>query len=134
MLTTIVFSVVLAAAPAIQAKPAVLPATPQGRQIAAYIQAFNSGDEKTFLDAEERLFTKTALARRDRTERAAMFKRMRGTFGTMSVSRIVKASPLTVHVKVPTTEGVEADMMFDFEEAAPYRIAGIGVEVQIRGQ
>jgi hypothetical protein len=133
MLMTIAFGVMLATSPAIQAKPAALPDTPQGRQIEAYIKAFNSGDEKTFLDAQDRLFTKTFLARRDRTERATMYKRLRGTFGKMSVSRVVKASPLTIQLKVPSNEGVEADMTFDFDEVAPYRIAGLGVEIQVQG-
>ena len=133
MLTIMVLSVMFAGSPAAQAKPATLPETAQGRQVEAYIKAFNSGDEKTFLDAQERLFTKTLLARRDRQERATMYKRMRGVFRNMSVSRVVKATPLTIQVKMPTTEGVDAEVIFDFEDAAPYRIAGVGVEIQVQG-
>ena len=62
-----------------------------------------------------------------------MYRRMRGTFDRLTVSRVVKASPLTIQFKAPTTEGVEADVVVDFEETAPFRIAAIGVEVQIQG-
>jgi hypothetical protein len=110
-----------------------LPDTAQGRHVEAYLKAFNSGDEKVFLDAQERLFTRSLLARRDRTERAATYKRMRGNFGVLAVSRMVKATPLTIPVKMPTNEGVEADVTFDFEETAPYRITGMAIEEQIQG-
>ena len=133
MLMTVALGLTLTMLPAIQRAPAVLPDTPQGRQVAAYIAAFNSGDEQAFLDAQERLFSKTALARRDRQERAALYRRMRGEFPKLVVNAVRRATPLTIQLAVPTGEGDEAEMTFDFEDTAPYRIVGIGVEIQARG-
>ena len=70
-----------------------LPDTPQGRQVDAYIKAFNTGDEKVFLAANEKTMTPELLAKRPAEERAKLFQRLRGDFATIKIARMVKATP-----------------------------------------
>ena len=74
-------------APVPKDAPKTLPDTPQGKHVKAYIDAFNTGDEKKFLAVQEELMAAEALARRPAAERAKMFNRMRGDFGTLTVKR-----------------------------------------------
>jgi hypothetical protein len=133
MMTTIVVGLMAVAPLAGQRPAAALPDTPQGKQVAAYIAAYNTGNEQAFLDVQERLLGKAALARRDRQERAALYRKMRAEFPTIVVARVVKATSLTIALAVPTVEGEEASMVFDLEDSAPYRIAAIGVEIEAKG-
>ena len=49
----------------------------------AYIKAFNTGDEKLFLAANEKTMTPELLAKRPAEERAKLFQRLRGDFATI---------------------------------------------------
>ena len=55
----------------------MLPDTPQGKTVKAYLEAFNSGDEAKFVKAQEDLMAADALARHPPADRAKMYKRMR---------------------------------------------------------
>jgi hypothetical protein len=105
-----------------------LPDTPQGRHVQAFIKAFNSGDEKTFLKAEDELMTADMLGRRPAAERAKMFTRMKGDFGTLTIARVA-ATPEKIRVVVPDKDGNEAIFSFDFDTKAPFKIKGIGVDI-----
>ena len=74
-------------APVPKDAPKTLPDTPQGKHVKAYIDAFNSGDEKKFLAAQEELMAAGDARRRPAAERAKMFSRMKGDFGTLTVKR-----------------------------------------------
>jgi hypothetical protein len=125
------FIVLLTTLIAVQAGAAPrLPDTPQGRHVAAFMQAFNTGDEKKFLDAEETLMSKPALTRRSAAERGQMFRRMQGDFGTLKVQKVMKATPDEITVVVPTTQGDDAVFTFMFEKDAPFRVAGLSVDIR----
>src|SRR5438128_2510938 len=94
--------------------PATLPDTPQARLVKAYIEAFNSGDEAKFLKAQEQLMSSEALARRPADQRAKMYARLRGDFGTMKIQRAT-TTPEQIRVVMPDKEGNEAIFSFDFE-------------------
>ena len=110
------------------AKTVALPDTPQGKHVEAFIKAFNTGDEKTFLRAEEEHLTKTMLDKRPVADRGQMFKRMQGDFGTFTVQKVVKSTPQQTQIILPTRQGEDALFTFDFEQDAPFRIVGIGVD------
>lgn len=109
---------------------AALPDTPQGKHVEAYIKAFNSGNEKTFLDAHELHMAKAVLNKRSGPDRAQMFRRMRDDFGTFKVQKVVSATAKQIQIIVPTTGGEDAMLTFDFENDAPYKISGIGVDIK----
>jgi len=108
--------------------PTKLPDTPQARHVQAYLDAFNSGDEQKFLTAQERFMAADTLAKRPADQRAQMFRRMRGDFGTLAIKRVA-ASPEQIRAVMLTKEGEEAIFSFDFEKAPPYRITQIGVDL-----
>ncbi len=113
------------------AKSVALPDTPQGKVVRAYIDAFNSGDEKKFLAWYETNVSSTALAKRSAEERAKMFQRMKGDFAKLVPTRVVKSTATQIQVVFPTADGqAEGTFTFDFEEQAPYKVSGLSVEVQ----
>ena len=115
-------------APVPRDAPKTLPDTPQGKHVKAYIDAFNSGDEKKFLAAQEELMSSETLARRPATDRAKMFGRMKGDFGKLTVQRAA-ATPAQIRVVMADKEGNDAIFSFDFETKAPYKIKGIAVDI-----
>lgn len=113
-----------------QASPAVtLPDTPQGTRVAAYIKAFNAGDEKAFLTMQEAQIQPELLQKRTAEERAAMYKRMRGDFGTIKPTKVLKASSVEIELLVPNKEGIDATLRFSFDAAVPHHISSISVEI-----
>ena len=106
-----------------------LPDTPQGRHVKAYIEAFNTGDEKTYLAMMETHVDPALLAKRPADERAKLFQRMRGDFGTFKVSKVLTATAERIELAIPDKEGTVATFGFTFAAAAPHRIAGISVEI-----
>lgn len=111
----------------------VLPDTPQGKQVEAWLKAFNSGDEKTFMKAQDDVMVPAVLAKRTPDERAKMFQRLKGDFGTMKVQKVTKATAQQIKILVPTLEGGQGTFTFDFEEKAPFRITGLGIDVEAGG-
>lgn len=115
-------------APVPRDAPKTLPDTPQGKHVKTYIDAFNSGDEKKFLAAQEELMSAETLARRPAADRAKMFGRMRGDFGKLTVKRAA-STPEQIRVVMADKDGNDAIFSFDFEAKAPYKIKGIAVDI-----
>lgn len=108
--------------------PKTLPDTPQGKQVKAFIDAFNTGDEKRFLAAQEALMATDTLAKRPAADRAKMFNRMKGDFGTLTVKRVA-ATADKIRVVIPDKDGNDAIFSFELETKAPFKIKGIGVDI-----
>jgi hypothetical protein len=108
--------------------PKTLPDTPQGKHVQAYIDAFNSGDEATFLKTQESLMSAETLAKRPPDQRAKMYARMRGDFPTMKVKRVA-ATPEQIRAVIEDRDGNEAIFSFDFEKTAPFKIKGIAIDI-----
>jgi hypothetical protein len=108
--------------------PATLPDTPQAKHVKAYIDAFNSGDEKKFLAVQEQLMSAETLAKRPAEQRAKMYARLRGDFPTMKIKRAV-ATPEQVRAVMEDRDGNEAIFTFDFDAKAPYKIKGLGIDI-----
>jgi hypothetical protein len=116
-----------------KADAVVLPDTPQGKAVQAWVKAFNSGDEKTFLTVQDELMSPAVLSKRTPEDRANMFQRMKGDFGTMTIEKVTKATPQQIKIQVPTQDGATGTFTFDFEEKAPFKIIGLGIDVQAGG-
>jgi hypothetical protein len=108
--------------------PAALPDTPQAKHVRAYLDAFNSGDEATFLKVQEQLMSADTLARRPADQRAKMYARLRGDFPAMKIKRVA-ASAEQIRAVVDDRDGNEAIISFDFETKPPFRITGIGIDI-----
>ena len=112
---------------------AALPDTPQGKHLRAYIDAFNTGDEKKYLAMMEEHMEPGLLKRRPVEERAKMFQRMRGDFGTLTVSQVINASADQIQLGIPDKEGTIATFTFRFEATMPFRISSMSVEIDHGG-
>ena len=108
--------------------PATLPDTPQAKRVKAYFDAFNSGNEATFLAAQEALMTAETLARRPAEQRAKMYARLRGDFPVMKIKRAA-ATAEQIRAVVEDRDGNEAIFTFDFETTAPFKVKGIGIDI-----
>ena len=111
-------------------KPVALPDTPQGKHVKAYLDALNSGDEKKYLAMLEEHFEATNLKERPLEERAKMFQRLKGDFGTFKVTKVAKASAEAITLLIPNKEGIEATFNFRFAATAPYKINGVSVDIE----
>ncbi|MBA3641558.1 MAG: hypothetical protein M3541_02025 [Acidobacteriota bacterium] len=114
-------------------KPVAVPDTPQGKHLKAYLDAFNSGDKKKYLAMIEEHFDPITVKDRPVEERAKMFQRLKGDFGTFKVTKVTKASAEAIGLLIPNKEGVEATFNFRFAATAPFKINGIGVDIE-RGE
>ncbi len=130
-MTALVFVTMMAVMP--QASAAALPDTPQGKRVQAYADAFNTGDDKAFLAMMNNHVDPALLSKRTDEERLQMFNRMRGDFVTFKIVRVERASAGEIAVIIPNKNGVEAQFLFTFQEAAPHKIAGISVEIDRGG-
>jgi hypothetical protein len=122
--TTVLLAAILALAP--QAASTRLPETPQGKHVQAWVTAFNTGDEKTFLTAQRAHMAKSVLDKRPEAEHAKMFQRLRGDFGVMKIEKVVKATADEILFTVRTGDGALGTFTVKFEAPAPYLIDSIG--------
>lgn len=111
-------------------KAAALPDTPQGKHVAAWVKAFNAGDEKAFLSVQEQHMSKGALTRRPEAERAKMFRRMRGDFPELKITKVLESSAHRIQFQVPARDGGVGTFTFEFDAQAPHLISTIGIDVQ----
>lgn len=66
-------------------------------------------------------------------QRAKMFQRLKADFGTFKVAKVTKASAEAISLLIPNKEGIEATLNFRFAAAAPFKVNGIGVDIE-RGE
>lgn len=131
---TAAFALLSLASPGQQAEKVKLPDTPQAKHVRAYIEAFNTGDVKKYLAMQEEHLAPDALQKRSAGERTKMFERLRADFGTLAVKEVLSASAERIDLAVPDRKGTTATFSFRFEAPAPFRIAGIAVEIDGGGQ
>jgi hypothetical protein len=126
---SILLTTLLIATPT-QAERAALPDTPQGTHVAAWVNAFNSGDEKAFLAVHLDHFSKELLEKQPDAKRAELFQRMRGDFPKLVIEKVTTSTAKQIQFLARTGDGADATFTFDFEEKAPFLISRIGIEVR----
>ena len=119
------FMILVLATTLVQATPsATLPATPQGRQIEAFVKALRSG-EAAFVKYQE----DNMLPKRTPEQLKTMHGRIRKEFGDFKILNVLSATADAITVAVAHPEGLKATFTFSFEKAAPFRITNMFVEV-----
>ena len=71
------------------------------------------------------------LEKRPAEERARIFQRMRGDFGTLKIARMVKSTPMQIAFVALLKNGNEGTFTYDFEEKAPFRITRLAIDVRL---
>lgn len=106
----------------------VLPDTPQGRLVAAYVKAFNSGDEKALREFFANNVAASALAQRPIEARLEIYREMRGNMGAIDLRRVVSARGNEVVVLVQTKDREWRELTFILEPTPPHKLMGIRVQ------
>jgi D-alanyl-D-alanine carboxypeptidase len=113
-------------APMAAAADVALPDTPAGRHAAAWLQAFNSGDEGVIRKMVLEHTAAAALATvpvEARIDRMRSFRGQAG--GRFTPVRLVEAGPSFVRLLVKDGNGAYAQLDFTFEEQAPFGLTGV---------
>ncbi|BCS30875.1 hypothetical protein TBR22_A00750 [Luteitalea sp. TBR-22] len=102
-------------------------------EVRAHIDAFVSALNGT-ADQWERMatahFAPSLLEARPAQERRAMHDRLRADFGTISVGAVTRDGPdAPLRLAVTGSKGQKGVIELTLESAAPFRIAGIGIDV-----
>lgn len=104
-----------------------LPETGAGRTVAAYLEAFNSGDS-TLIRRFFETHAITGPGTPPPTARVSRTLGMRSDLGRLTVES-VRQTTMALEVVVRSERGGRATLSFDVEPAAPYRMRSLRVEV-----
>jgi CubicO group peptidase (beta-lactamase class C family) len=125
------FSVVAALAAAVAAQPSaasvVLPDSPAGRRVAAWLAAFNSGDEATIKQFLEENIAAEARERRPLEERVASMRARREEIGPLEVRRMLAAQADRIVLLARGREDF-VTVTFSFEPRPPHGLLTVRLE------
>ena len=107
---------------------AVIPDTPLGRRAAAYVSAFNSGDEKVMAEFWRANFTDESLRERPVEARLTFYRRMRSDTKTIVPARVEESSATAMAVLMKTSQGEWILAAFEAEAKPPYRLSSMRIE------
>ena len=116
----------VAAAAAAQAPQA--PDTPAARRLRAYVDAFNSGDEKAVAAFMTANMARSSLAARPLEERLARYREIRGALGGFDVRRVEASGATSASALARTHKGEMVAIVLDVEPEPPHGILGIRIE------
>ncbi|HYV07226.1 MAG TPA: serine hydrolase, partial [Blastocatellia bacterium] len=105
-----------------------LPDTIAGKRVAAYIKAFNTGDEQAVRQFFTENVSAAALAERPLNARAGVYREMRANLGELQLRRVIQAGENQITGLFQTTKGGLVEIGFQFEPDAPHRFLGLRVE------
>ena len=105
-----------------------LPDTVAGHRVAAYIKAFNSGDEQAMRAFFTENVSEDALKERPVEARLGIYRQMRGNMGEMELRKVKESKDDGVTVLVKTTQGGWFEIGFMFEPQEPHKFLALRVE------
>ncbi|RIK62658.1 hypothetical protein DCC62_26925, partial [candidate division KSB1 bacterium] len=105
-----------------------LPESAAGRRVAAYIESFNSGNETTVREFQNKNFVSAILQRRSEAERLQMYRQIHGNLGRLTLRRVLQARQDAISILVTAANGESLRCDFAFETAAPHKITGISID------
>ncbi len=107
--------------------PPALPDTPNGRAVARYLEAFNSGDEEKMRAFFLANVSAAALAERPVEARLGVYRQMRGNMGGIELHKILDASDARIETLARTRHGEWFNIGFIFEPGQTGKLAGLSV-------
>ncbi|MGB9179623.1 MAG: serine hydrolase domain-containing protein [Pyrinomonadaceae bacterium] len=105
-----------------------LPDTVAGRRTAAYIKAFNSGDEQTMRAFFTDNVAADALKQRPVEARLDIYRQMRSNMGAMELRKVKQAAEDAVTVLIKSERGGWFEIGFMFEPTTPHKFLALRVE------
>lgn len=110
-----------------QEAPPKLPTTTAGQRVAAFLKAFNSGDDAMRAYYSENV-SADALKQRPMEARLDAYHEMRTNLGSLELRRVISAGETSVEVLIRGTTDEWREMTFLFTEDAEHKLQGIRVE------
>ena len=107
---------------------AVIPDTLLGRRVAAYVSAFNSGDEKAIIGFWTANFTAESLREWPVEARLPFYRRMRADMKTIVPATVEESSATAFAFLMKPPEGEWVRFRFEREANPPYRLSSMRVE------
>lgn len=111
------------------AQESKLPDTPQGKIVAAYLAAFNTGKAERMLAFQNEHFAPALLQRRAEAERRQMYERVYGDLGALQLHRVIEANEFAIAFQARGQSGDAAEFRFEFTPQPPHKLAGIRLEL-----
>jgi D-alanyl-D-alanine carboxypeptidase len=105
-----------------------LPNTQAGQRVAAYLKAFNSGDEGLMRVFFNENVSPASLQQRPVEARIGVYRDMRANVETMELRRVLEAREDFISILVQTKKGEWRNIGFEFESETPHRFLGLRVE------
>jgi len=104
--------------------------SPRLARVEGFVEAFNSGDPATLVGFLRENATPEWLAQRPESDRLGLFSRVMKDLGRVEMREVRFDGRSTVTVRA-AAERIEDAVTFElvFEEAEPYRIAGLGIDI-----
>jgi hypothetical protein len=96
--------------------------------MAAYLKAFNSGDEKLMGEFFTQNVSPAGLAQRPVDARLGIYREMRANMGTITLRKISAASESSIATLVQTGNGEWRAITFLFESEPPHMLQALRVE------
>ena len=104
------------------------PDTAAGRVAAAYLKAFNSGDEKAMTEFLVTYLSKASQASRPMEERIKIYHRMRDDLGELQVESVSDDTERGLTVTMQAKEGGSVELRFEMDASEPQKLRGLRVE------
>lgn len=105
-----------------------IPDTPLGRRVAAFVSAFNSGDEKAMIEFWTGNFTAESLRERPIEARLSFSRRLRADMKAIVPASVEESSATAIVFLTKAPEGEWFRFRFEAEANPPYRLASMRVE------
>jgi CubicO group peptidase (beta-lactamase class C family) len=107
-----------------------LPDNAAGRLVAAYLKAFNSGDEKAMQAFLQTHLAPASLASRPMDERLKIYQRLRGDLGDLTVGNVAATNETGLAVTFQTATGKTAEFTFELDPVEPQKLKGLRIELR----
>lgn len=107
-----------------------LPDNAAGRLVAAYLKAFNAGDEKVMQEFMETNLSPTSLASRPMKDRLTVYQRLRDDLGNLTISDVAEANEHGITVTFQAAKGPTPIFMFEMDASEPGKLKGLRIELR----
>lgn len=111
-----------------QTAAAKLPDTPAGKLVAAYLKAFNSGDDKVMADYFAKHLAKSALEKVPVEDRVKRYRGMYDDLQGLEFQRVLEAESSKIQIVAKTKGGGMVKLSFELESQPPYGQLGLRIE------
>lgn len=105
-----------------------LPDSPMGQIVAAYIKAFNSGDEQAMRAFFANNVAQAGLERRPIDARIKIYREMYGNIEALELRRILSVADDSIRVLFHTKKDEWRNITFQFDPQPPHKLFGLTVE------